>query len=53
MLFGVRFPHASPIGIVSASETVPVNPLIALTVTVVVAAPPATAIGKVADMLKS
>ena len=52
-LFGVMVPHPSPVGTVSVSETVPVNPLTALIVTVVVAATPATVVGEVADSVKS
>jgi len=54
MLAGLIAPHVRLVGIVSVRLTVPVNPLIAVTVIVEVAEVPAlTAAGDVAVMLKS
>ena len=52
-LFGVMVPHPSPVGTVSVSETVPVNPLTALTVMVVAPEAPATVGEEVPDIVKS
>ena len=54
MLAGLIAPHVRLVGIVSVRLTVPVNPLIAVTVIVEVTEVPAlTAAGDVAVMLKS
>lgn len=51
--FGVSVPHEMPMGTASVIEMVPLNPFTAWTVTVLVVAVPATAMGEIAKIVKS
>jgi hypothetical protein len=53
MLLGVMAPHVRPVGTMSVSATVPVNPLIEFTVIVDVSDEPTAPVGDVAAIVKS